>query len=137
MNTRTEILRALSDELRMRIINLFIKSGREICVCELMDALKIPQYTVSKALMVLKHAGFFKTEKKGLWVYYKLNVDNSINKEVFNFLSNFLKGEIFEDDEERLNDRLLLRKNNNCVVGILPEKELYEIIRAKKNEVNI
>jgi len=58
-------------------------------------------------------------------------------KDVFKFLGNFLEGDIFKDDEKRLHDRILLRKNNNCVVGILPENEIHKIIRAKKSEVNI
>lgn len=137
VNKKIEILKVIGDESRLRILNLLIKNNEGICVCELMYSLLLHQYRVSKALGILKKAGLLEIDKQGLWVYYKLNMDNSINKDVFKFLSNFLKGNIFKNDEERLNDRLLLRKNNNCVVGILPENELHEIIRAKKNEVNI
>jgi len=64
MNKTVEKFKALSDETRLRIINLFIKSGRNLCVCELMDALQLPQYAISKALNILKSADFFTTEKK-------------------------------------------------------------------------
>lgn len=93
----------------------------------------LDQYKVSKALGILKKAGLLTVVKQGLWVYYKLNMDNTINKEVFGFLSAYLEGGIFKDDEERLNDRFLPRKSNNCVIGILSESKLQELIRAKKN----
>jgi len=123
--------KALSDETRLRVINLFIKSGKNLCVCELMDALLLPQYTISKALNVLRSAGFFTTEKEGTWVYYQLNKDIPENRSLFNFLKNFLNTEVFQKDEERLNMRLLLRQNNKCVIGIIPEKELLKLVKEK------
>lgn len=121
--------KALSDETRLRILNLFVKSSKNLCVCELMDALLLPQYTISKALNVLKNAELLIAEKEGTWVYYKLNKDNSENKSLFAFLKNYLSNEIFVEDELRLNDRLLLREGNKCVVGIIPEKKLSKLIK--------
>lgn len=131
MEKTVERFKALSDETRLRIINLFIKSGRDLCVCELMDALQIPQYSISKALNILKNADFFKTEKEGTWVYYQLNKDIPENKTLFNFLKNYLNNINFLDDETRMNDRLTLRENNKCVVGIIPESDLLKMIKQK------
>lgn len=131
MEKIVEKFKALSDETRLRIINLFIKSGRDLCVCELMDALQIPQYSISKALNIMKNADFFKTEKEGTWVYYQLNKNIPENKTLFNFLKNYLKNNNFLDDETRLNDRLTLRENNKCVVGIIPESDLLKMIKQK------
>jgi len=131
MEKTVEKFKALSDETRFRIINLFIKSDRNLCVCELMDALQIPQYAISKALTVLRSADFFTTEKEGTWVYYQLNKDNPENKSLFNFLENYLSHEIFSEDEKRLNDRLMLRENDRCVVGIIPESDLLKMIKEK------
>lgn len=131
MDKIIEKFKALSDETRLRIINLFIKSERNLCVCELMDALQIPQYTISKSLNILKSAGLFTTEKEGTWVYYKLNKDEQQNKSLFNFLKNYLNVNLFLEDEKRLNDRLILRENGKCVVGIIPEEELLKLIKEK------
>ncbi|MGK9476425.1 ArsR/SmtB family transcription factor [Melioribacter sp. OK-6-Me] len=131
MDKIVEIFKALSDETRLRIMNLFIKSGRNLCVCELVDALQLPQYSVSKALTVLKNAGFFTTEKEGTWVYYKLNKETSQKKTLISFLKNYLNTAQFLNDEKRLNERLLLRKNNKCVVGIIPEQDLLKLIKQK------
>ena len=131
MESKIDVLRALGDETRLRIINLFIKSMQVLCVCELMDALKIPQYAVSKALTIIKNAGLLTAEKKGTWVYYELNKGIVQNKNLFNFLKNYLSDRIFLEDEMRLNDRLLLREGDRCVVGIIPESDLLKMIKQK------
>lgn len=131
MNKTVEKFKALSDETRLRIINLFIKSGRNLCVCELMDALQLPQYAISKALNILKSADFFTTEKEGTWVYYQLNKEIPENKSLFTLLRNQLDDKTYAEDEERLNKRLLLREKDRCVVGIIPEEDLFKLIKEK------
>ncbi len=131
MKKTAERFKALSDDTRLRIMNLFIKSGQNLCVCELMDALQLPQYAISKALNILKSNDFFKTEKEGTWVYYRLNNEIPENKSLLTFLKNQLNDNNFTEDEERLKKRLLLRKNNKCVVGIIPEEDLFKLIKQK------
>ncbi|AXV37623.1 MAG: metalloregulator ArsR/SmtB family transcription factor [Methanobacteriaceae archaeon] len=63
-------LKAISDPTRLRI--LYLLSDGELCVCEIIFALKKPQSTVSHHLNVLKNAGFLKGRKDGLWIHYKL-----------------------------------------------------------------
>lgn len=128
-----EIFKSLSDESRLRIINLFIKSGQKLCVCELMDALKIPQYTISKSLNTLKNADLLTAEKKGTWTYYELKI-NSHNKPVFVFLKKYLIEGAFLEDTLRLNERLLLREDDICVVGIIPKCDLEKKIKQKIKE---
>jgi ArsR family transcriptional regulator len=125
----TEIFKVLSDETRLRVINLIIKSKTNLCVCEIMDALKIPQYAASKAINQIKKANLLVSSKEGTWIYYGLNKENKLNKTLFSFLENYLTDKIFSDDETRLNKRLLLREKNRCVVGIIPEKELLKLMK--------
>jgi len=131
MEKTIEKFKVLSDETRLRVFNLFIKSGKNLCVCELMDALQLPQYSISKALTVLRSADFFTTEKEGTWVYYTLTKDDPLNKNLFNFLKNYLSNEIFLEDESRLNNRLKLREKDRCVIGIIPEEDLFKLIKEK------
>ena len=131
MEKTIEKFKALSDETRLRVFNLFIKSGKNLCVCELMDALQLPQYSISKALTVLRSADFFTTEKEGTWVYYTLTKDDPLNKNLFNFLKNYLSNEIFLEDKSRLNNRLKLRQKDRCVIGIIPEEDLFKLIKEK------
>jgi len=131
MEKTIEKFKVLSDETRLRVFNLFIKSGKNLCVCELMDALQLPQYSISKALTVLRSADFFTTEKEGTWVYYTLTKDDPLNKNLFNFLKNYLSNEIFLEDKSRLNNRLKLREKDRCVIGIIPEEDLFKLIKEK------
>lgn len=130
MEDKINALKAIADETRLRIINLFIRSGKYLCVCELVDALKIPQYAVSKALTIIRNGDLLTAEKEGTWVYYELN-NTTQNKSLFAFLKNYLNDDIFLEDESRLKDRLLLREGNKCVVGIIPEKDLLKKIKEK------
>lgn len=66
--------KALSDETRLRILNLILE--RECCVCEVMQALQISQTRASRNLSILRDAGFLKLQKNGLWSLYSINADN-------------------------------------------------------------
>lgn len=69
--------KALSDETRLRILNLLLE--RECCVCEVMQALQISQTRASRNLSVLRDAGFLKLHKDGLWSLYSLD-ENGMDK---------------------------------------------------------
>jgi ArsR family transcriptional regulator len=63
--------KALSDETRLRIMNLILE--RECCVCEVMQALQISQTRASRNLSALHDAGFLKLRKDGLWSLYSID----------------------------------------------------------------
>jgi ArsR family transcriptional regulator len=64
------VFRALSDRTRLRILNLL--KGGELCVCDLVDILEVPQPTASRHLAYLRRAGLVRTRKDGHWNYYRL-----------------------------------------------------------------
>ena len=68
----TKLFKALSDSTRLRILYLLIAAKTELCICELMEALDIPQYNISKHMKELKHAGLVKERKEGRFVFYSL-----------------------------------------------------------------
>lgn len=76
--------RALSDETRLKIIDLL--RGGERCVCELTDALAIAQSLLSFHLKTLKDAGLVTDRRDGRWAYY------SLNPEAFAQLESFVGG---------------------------------------------
>jgi ArsR family transcriptional regulator, arsenate/arsenite/antimonite-responsive transcriptional repressor len=63
--------KALSDETRLRILNLLLQ--RECCVCEVMQVLNISQTRASRNLIVLYDAGFLEIRREGLWAYYSID----------------------------------------------------------------
>ncbi len=77
----TRQFRALSDETRLRIIDLL--RGGERCVCELTDALDAGQSLLSFHLKTLKDAGLVTDRREGRWAYYSLNAEAFEQLEAF------------------------------------------------------
>lgn len=73
MKYTIDLFKTLSDETRLRIINLL--SGGELCVCDLNHSLGIPQSTVSRHLAHLKNIGIIANRRSKTWVYYRLSED--------------------------------------------------------------
>lgn len=62
--------KGLSDPTRLRIIRLLCHG--ELCVCDLMAGLDLPQSTVSRHMSFLRNANWVTGTRKGKWVYYTL-----------------------------------------------------------------
>lgn len=134
MTDPVEIFKSLGDDTRLRVVNLLLQSDEDLCVCEMVDALELPQYQISKHLTILKNAGLLLAERKGTWVYYRLDREESpLLRDLFKTLSRHLNQNVFADDAAKLAKRLALRENGKCVVGfILPAKAIK--LRRQKNE---
>ena len=63
--------RALSDRTRLRILSL-LAAREEICVCDLMRVLDLPQAKVSRHLAYLRRAGLVAARKDLQWMHYRL-----------------------------------------------------------------
>lgn len=70
MKASARIFKALSDETRLRILCLLLEG--ELCVCDIMDVLQLPQSTVSRHLAYLKNVGLVDDRRCGVWMYYSL-----------------------------------------------------------------
>ncbi len=77
MKELTRAAHALSDETRVRIINLIME--RECCVCEAMQALNISQTRASRNLKILYDAGFLNMRNDGLFTLYSINLESDGN----------------------------------------------------------
>jgi ArsR family transcriptional regulator len=64
------LFRAFSDSTRLRILHLL--KGGELCVCDLMEILRIPQAKTSRHLGYLRKTGLVTAREDGLWSYYSL-----------------------------------------------------------------
>lgn len=124
MREYVEIFKALGDETRLRIMHLFLAAKGDLCVCELVDALEVPQYNISKHLKVLKHAGLVTERKEGRWVYYALaNANEPFRQALFDALASIPKT-LLTKDEKELKKRLRIRVRGKCLVGIQKERLL-------------
>ena len=68
------MFKALADPVRLRLLSLVAShEGGEACVCNLQDAFDLSQPTISHHLKVLHSAGLLEREKRGVWVYYRVD----------------------------------------------------------------
>lgn len=129
-----EIFKALGDETRLRLVNLLLQTDQDLCVCEMVDSLKLPQYQISKHLTILKNAGLLQASRKGTWVYYCLDHEKSpLLDDLCKVLSRHLS-QVFAEDANLLTQRLALREADKCVVGFCPERKIKTTL---KNEVEV
>jgi DNA-binding transcriptional ArsR family regulator len=64
------ITKALSDETRVRAL-LTLKDG-ELCLCQIIEVLRLAPSTVSKHMNVLQQARLVERRKRGKWCFYRL-----------------------------------------------------------------
>lgn len=100
------VFRALSDQTRLRILNLL--RGGELCVCHLVAVLGVPQPTASRHLSYLRKAGLVVARKQGLWSYYRLSpARGRSHKMLLACLSQcFQEDGAFAEDEAQLRSRI-------------------------------
>lgn len=71
-----ELLSALADPLRIRIVSVIATSGSgEASAGEIASIAAVTPSTVSHHLRVLKDAGVVATERRGTWIYYRFTTD--------------------------------------------------------------
>ncbi|RYP88078.1 ArsR family transcriptional regulator [Nocardioides guangzhouensis] len=68
------LVKAIADPVRLRLLSLVAShADGEACVCDLNDAFDLSQPTISHHLKLLHQAGLLDREKRGVWVYYRIN----------------------------------------------------------------
>ncbi len=112
------IFKALSDETRIRILHLLARTGEALCVCELTDALEVPQYNISRHLKVMVQAGLLDRQKIGRWVYFRLPQSATLFLDFVLQALTSLDTERTRRDLVELKKRLHLRTNGRCTIGI-------------------
>ncbi|MHC0433310.1 ArsR/SmtB family transcription factor [Streptomyces sp. O3] len=66
------MFKALGDPVRLRLFSLVAShAGGEACVCDISDV-GVSQPTVSHHLKKLREAGLLTSERRGTWVYYRV-----------------------------------------------------------------
>ena len=110
-------LKALGDANRLRAAALLAYAGRELCVCELVDALGESQYNVSRYLGALCAAGMIRKEKKGRWAMYTLEAGGPLTGYIAKLVRPAPCCGIIAKDIARLDKRLARREKGVCVVG--------------------
>jgi ArsR family transcriptional regulator len=103
MRNLAKILKSLEDETRLRIMSLLL-DAEELCVCDFMAVLQLPQSTVSRHLSHLKNAGWLSDRRAGVWIHYSFSKDLSpIHRTIISTLRTIIaQNEVAGKDRERL-----------------------------------
>jgi len=102
------MFRAFSDPIRLRMLHLLLKG--ELCVCDIVSVLRVPQPTASRHLAYLRRAGLVAKRKQGLWAYYKLTEASSpFHRSLIKCL-----GECFRDVPDLASDAQRAAKQKIC-----------------------
>jgi ArsR family transcriptional regulator len=121
MKDLTKVYKVLSDESRLRVLNLLLE--RDCCVCEVMQALDISQSKASRILSALYDVGFLKLHKDGLWSLYSVDsdgMDKNLKGIVEATVRSFNGNKIMSSDRKRL--RKAKRLGPGCISKTRKEK---------------
>lgn len=89
---QADFFKCLSDPTRLDILKIILER-QNVCVCEITEILQLSQPKISRHLALLRNLLILLDERKGQWVYYRLNPDlpewvnavlNVLNDEVLN-----------------------------------------------------
>ena len=70
--TPVAFYKCLSEDTRLKCLLLITLKG-ELCVCDLISALQLSQPKVSRHLAELRKCGILSDQRRGKWVFYKIN----------------------------------------------------------------
>jgi len=121
MRDLVKVYKVLSDESRLRVLNLLLE--RSCCVCEVMQVLDISQSKASRGLSALYDAGILKLRKDGLWSLYSIDwegMDVTLKDIIQATTRSFEGNKIMAADRERL--RKAERVGPGCVKKTCGEK---------------
>jgi DNA-binding transcriptional ArsR family regulator len=69
------LLKALADPTRLAMIWCLRRAAAPVCICDFTATFDLGQPTISHHMGRLKAAGLVESEKRGLWIYYRLRDD--------------------------------------------------------------
>ena len=123
-----QMLKALGDETRIRIVNI-LRDG-PLCVCEIESILEITQSNASRHLSKLMNADIVTYYKEAKYVYYKLN-EETLNK--YEFIKVILKSELNEEEKLKYDYQILLeyRKAGLNCENVYRVKEIISKMNEK------
>lgn len=101
MESLAQTFKALSDPLRLRLLNLLSQKD-SLCVCELVDILQQNQSTVSRHLSYLKNSGLVSAWRDGVWMHYSLNKEPLELLNVERLSQRLLTIDVIQKDNVRL-----------------------------------
>ncbi len=114
MKDAVAAFKAVGEETRFRALRLLVEAKVDLCACEIIDILRKPQYTISKALGSLVDASLVDERREGRMMFYSL-LSSPVNDAIFRSVAAAQPDATMKADAKRLASRLAERKEGTCV----------------------
>lgn len=72
LDEAVRLFKALADETRLTIVRQLLEQDA-ICACDFVACCRVAQPTVSHHLKVLRETGIIHGERRGQWIYYRVD----------------------------------------------------------------
>lgn len=98
------LFRGFADPTRIRILNVL--AAGELCVCDVVDVLRLPQPTVSRHLAYLRRMGLVENTRAGKFAHYRLaDADNAVHRHLIDCARSCFVGVPALDRERKQADK--------------------------------
>jgi len=86
------MLKALSNPIRLHMVELIRARGGDVCVCEFEQHFRLTQPTISHHLKVLRQSGLIVSRQEGTWVHH--TIDERSFRRLRELMDGFISTEI-------------------------------------------
>lgn len=108
------VFKGFADPTRIRILSLL--AAGELCVCDIVDILRLPQPAVSRHLAYLRRTGLVEVTRDAKFAHYRLAAaDNAVHQNLVNCVRTCFRGITSLDNERRkAESRVNARASEPC-----------------------
>ena len=109
-----ELFKGFADPTRIRILNLLVAG--ELCVCDLVNILELPQPTVSRHLAYLRAAGLVLVTRESKFAHYRLaDPGNGVHRNLLDCVRGCFVGiKSLDAERRRAVKRIAERESDPC-----------------------
>ncbi|OFZ72524.1 MAG: hypothetical protein A3K03_03175 [Bdellovibrionales bacterium RIFOXYD1_FULL_44_7] len=116
-----EAFKSLSDPTRIQMLALLCHYD-ELCVCDFIGILKIPQPKASRHLQTLFRAGLVRAQKRATWTYYRIFKSSSETSKFQAAILPLIASSLSSNTKVRAKVWLAKRGGNACSIKLKPRK---------------
>ena len=94
------VFKGFADPTRIRILSAL--AAGELCVCDIVDILRLPQPTVSRHLAYLRRSGLVEATRESKFAHYRLaEPEHAVHRNLVNCVRTCFRGIATLDKERR------------------------------------
>ena len=108
------LFKAFADPTRLRVLSLL--AAGELCVCDIVDILGLPQPTISRHLAALRNAGLVDVTREWKFAHYRLAAPSDpVHRNLINCVRSCFRGiESLDRERVKAEVRVRTRETDPC-----------------------